>query len=96
MRNLFAINKPIGLYKRLYKIETVLKQTTKTRMDITLWVDHGTIDEKKLITRKEIIQRLRARKKKIKQQLKTLESKFGKSKMKQLQALAIQELTLWG
>jgi hypothetical protein len=85
------INKAIGLYKRLIKIKKVL-QTKKPRLTITLWLDRGTLDEGDLITKKEIVKRLRKRKLKITKQLMTLEKTIGKQKMNQIKILALQEL----
>ena len=96
MSKIFEVNKAINLYKRLFKIDQVLKQSPGTRLSITLWAEKEVINEVKLITKVELKKRLRFRKNKIKRQIKNLEKKYSKNKMNQIKAIAMEELKKWG
>lgn len=96
MSKIFEVNKAINLYKRLFKIDQVLKQSPGARLSITLWAEKEVLNEVKLITKVELKKRLRFRKNKIKRQIKNLEKKYSKNKMNQIKAIAMEELKKWG
>lgn len=82
-------SKTIALHKRLLAINKMLNQPQK--ISITLW-GIESITEPKIITKKEIIKRLRLRRRNLKHKLQTNKNKLGDKLFNKALTLAEDEL----